>query len=121
MTVFLFLTITVNLAYADDKNPDILELYFFGSSTCGECQDIKHTLLYPIGQEFAGKLRINYYDPDNSKDYELMIRMEKQYKVANPARQELFLPDTFLLGYKSIMIHGRELILQRIRGFNVKR
>lgn len=104
------LTVTA-VANAEDQNTsDVLELYFFGSSTCGECQEIKHTLLAPIGQEFADKLKINYYDTENSSDYELMIRMEKQYKVANPAPQELFLPDTVLLGYESIMAHGRAMI-----------
>ncbi|MDR2692884.1 MAG: hypothetical protein LBB74_01550 [Chitinispirillales bacterium] len=97
--------------HAEDKPAsDVLELYFFGSSTCGECQEIKHTLLYQIGQEFADKLKINYYDTESSGDYELMIRMERQYKVANPAPQELFLPDTVLLGYESIMAHGRAMI-----------
>jgi cytochrome c biogenesis protein CcdA len=106
----IFLTAALSV-YAEDRNPsDILELYFFGSSTCGECQEIKHTLLYPIGQEFADKLKINYYDTEISNDYELMIRMEKQYKVANPAPQELFMPDTVLLGYEAIMAHGRAMI-----------
>lgn len=113
----------VNSGAADDVNSagvsanggnknaaNVLELYFFGSSTCGECQQIKHTLLYPIEQEFAEKLKINYYDTENPNDYEFMMRMEKQYKVANPSPQELFLPDTFLLGFESIMAQGRAMI-----------
>jgi len=102
-------------ANADDKKPsDVLELYFFGSSTCGECQQIKHTLLYPIGKEFADKLKINYYDTESPDDYELMMRMEKRYKVSNPSPQELFLPDTFLLGFESIMADGRAMIEERL-------
>jgi len=114
--IIMFLAITTVLTAAiavnaeDKPASDVLELYFFGSSTCGECQQIKHTLLYPIGQEFADKLKINYYDTEDSKDYELMMRMERQYKVANPSPQELFLPDTFLLGFESIMANGRAMI-----------
>jgi len=97
------------------ENPSgVLELYFFGSSTCGECQQIKHTLLYPIGKEFAEKLKINYYDTENPADYELMMRMEKRYGVQNPSPQELFLPDTFLLGFESIMADGRAMITERL-------
>jgi cytochrome c biogenesis protein CcdA len=91
-------------------NGNVLELYFFGSATCGECQEIKHSLLYPIGQELAGRLKINFHDVESVESSELMFRMEKQYNITAPAPQELFFPDTALLGYESIMAHGRAMI-----------
>jgi cytochrome c biogenesis protein CcdA len=94
----------------DNSAANVLELYFFGSSTCGECAEIKRSLLYPIEKEFGQKLKIHYYDTEKIDDSELMMRMEKQYNVAKPSPQELFLPDTFLLGYDSIMAHGRAMI-----------
>ncbi len=114
ITVFLTITaiLTVPLYAEDNTVSDVLELNFFGSSTCGECQQIKHTLLYPIEQEFGERLKINYYDTEDGKDYELMMRMEKRYKVENPSPQELFLPDTFLLGFESIMANGRAMIVE---------
>jgi len=96
---------------APNNNGGVLELYFFGSNTCGECLEIKNTLLYPLEKELDGKLKINFHDTDDGESYELMIRLEKQYDVKNPSPQELFLPDTALLGYASIMASGRDLIM----------
>ncbi|MCL2220079.1 MAG: hypothetical protein FWC23_08230 [Chitinispirillia bacterium] len=87
-----------------------LELYFFGSSTCGECLEIKNTLLYPLEQELGSRLRIHFHDTENSASYELMIRMERQFGITNPAPQELFFPDTALLGYAAIMANARSML-----------
>jgi cytochrome c biogenesis protein CcdA len=107
----------------DNKNPaDVLELHFFGSGTCLECLEIKNALLYPIGKEFPEKLKINYYDTDvkDTSVWKLMLRLEKQHCIGSdttvcqqaktPSSQELFFPDTVLLGYESIMAHGRAMI-----------
>jgi len=105
--------------YADSANtaagpsaaaPGTLELYFFGSNTCGECLEIKHTLLFPLEQEQPDKLKIHFHDTDDAASYELMIRLERQYGVSSPSPQELFFPDTFLLGYASIMANGRAMV-----------
>jgi hypothetical protein len=90
--------------------PGTLELYFFGSNTCGECLEIKHTLLFPLEQEMADKLKIHYHDIEDAASIELMIRLERQYGVSSPSPQELFFPDTFLLGYSSIMANGRAIV-----------
>ena len=105
--------------YADSANtaanpsaaaPGTLELYFFGSNTCGQCLEIKHTLLFPLEQEQPGKLKIHYHDTEDAASYELMMRLERQYGVSSPSPQELFFPDTFLLGYSSIMANGRAMV-----------
>jgi len=98
-------------AHAEDKpEGDVLELYFFGSATCGECLEIKESLLKPVEKELSGRLKIHYHNWEDSTSFKLMTQMEKQYKIAKGASQELFMPDTFLLGYESIMAHGRAMI-----------
>jgi len=87
-----------------------LELYFFGSNTCGECLEIKNTLLYPLEKEIGEMLKIHYYDTEDAASLKRMISLEKQYNVTNPSPQELFFPDTVLLGYTSIMANGRAMI-----------
>jgi len=99
---------------AQSGGGNVLELYFFGSNTCGECLEIKNTLLYPLEKEMGGKLKIHFHDTDDGTSYELMIRLEKQYDVKNPSPQELFMPDTVLLGYASIMASGRDLIMKHL-------
>jgi cytochrome c biogenesis protein CcdA len=94
----------------DAPADDALELYFFGSSTCGECLEIKNTLLYPLEQELGGRMRLHYHDTENSASFELMIRMERQYGVTEGSPQELFFPDTVLLGYTAIMANARAIV-----------
>jgi hypothetical protein len=87
-----------------------LRLTFFGSSTCGECAEIKTQLLEPLGRQYAGKLSIVYRDIEVDKDLALLTAMEKGYHVKTTAPQELFFPDTVLVGYDIIMKTGRPLI-----------
>ncbi|MDR2728286.1 MAG: hypothetical protein LBB56_04075, partial [Chitinispirillales bacterium] len=49
-------------AYAqiDDNSSSVLELMLFGSSTCGECKEIEHTLV-GLEKKHAGKLRVKYH------------------------------------------------------------
>jgi hypothetical protein len=105
----ILLTAAPAAAAADTAN-EPLELYFFGARTCGECLEIKNTLLFPLERELGSRLKIHYHDTDNPESYELMIRMERQFGIINPAPQELFFPDTVLLGYSAIMANGRAII-----------
>jgi len=111
LALFLLLTFASINTYAKSAD-NALELYFFGSATCGECLDIKNNLLNPLEQELGGRLRVQNFDSDKREDYELMLRMEKQFDVKEPASQTLFFPDTVLLGYSDIMASGRALIME---------
>ena len=103
---------SANTATADSNiaAPGMLELYFFGSNTCGECLEIKHSLLFPLEQEMADKLKIHFHATEDTTSFKLMVSLEKQYGVTSPASQELFFPDTVLLGYTSIMANGRAMV-----------
>ena len=87
-----------------------LRLTFFGSATCGECAEIKATLLKPLEKQYAGKLTVTYRDIEVEKDLNILTAMEKGYHVAKTAPQELFFPDTALVGYDDIMKDGRRII-----------
>jgi hypothetical protein len=87
-----------------------LRLTFFGSRTCGECAEIKEQLLKPLERQNAEKLIVTYRDIENEKDLTLLTAMEKGYRVTATAPQELFFPDTVLVGYDNIMKSGKQLI-----------
>jgi hypothetical protein len=92
-----------------DSN-DALELFFFGSNTCGECLEIKEALLRPLERRFGDKLKIYYHDTDIDSSHKLMLRFEAQFDVKNPSPQELFFPDTVLLGYSAIMANTHSVL-----------
>jgi len=101
--LFLFLQIP---ALSSEK----LTLYFFGSSTCEKCLEIKQGLLFPLADEFPEKLEVIIYNFDNEEAFQKMISFHEKYGVTNEAPQELFFPDTVLLGAEKIMTEGEELI-----------
>jgi cytochrome c biogenesis protein CcdA len=99
---------------AQDKPRRKLVLHFFGSSTCGECNTIKYELLQPLEKIHADKLSIEFHDSDNDKDFQLSIKFEDAFHVQESSPQELFFPDTFLLGFDDIMKWGKLLIEDRL-------
>ncbi|HEY3347330.1 MAG TPA: hypothetical protein VGK71_06875, partial [Nitrospirota bacterium] len=98
-------------AFADDGP---LTLAFFGSRNCGECLEIKDTLLKPLEAQYPGVLKIKYYETEDPESFQLMLSMEKRHKVTKPSPQELYFPDGFLLGYDEIMKDTRRLVEARV-------
>jgi hypothetical protein len=92
-----------------------LTVHFFGSSTCEECHQIQTTLLAALNHEHPDSLRIVIHDIESDSGFSLALAMEKRYGVKKPSPQELYLPDTFLTGYKDIMKMGRRMIEQRLQ------
>ena len=97
-------------SFSDEEKPDKLTVYFFGSRTCGECQEIKQVLLEPLSAKYPEKLSVEYHNIDDEKSFQLLVKFEKEYNVIEQYPQELFLPDTFLAGYEPIMESAEKLI-----------
>ncbi len=98
------------ICLAESTATDKLTVYFFGSSTCGECQEIKQVLLEPLAQKYSDKLSVQYHNIDDEKSFQLLMKFEKEFNIVEAYPQELFLPDTFLAGYEPIIESGEELI-----------
>jgi cytochrome c biogenesis protein CcdA len=106
LTTFLFALIQT----ASSEPPSKCILYFFGSSTCGECAEIKTTLLKPLAKKYPDKLDLRILDIDSDSGFQRVVAMEEMYRVKASSPQELFFPDTVLLGYESIMKHGKAMV-----------
>ncbi|MFP4418010.1 MAG: cytochrome c biogenesis CcdA family protein [Chitinispirillaceae bacterium] len=87
-----------------------LTLHFFGSSTCGECQEIKHSILFPARESHPDKIDLRIHDIDTDSGFNLMLDMEDSYGVKNSSSIELFFPDTFLTGGEEIQKNAGPLI-----------
>jgi hypothetical protein len=72
--------------------------------------EIKETLLKPMENQYSSKLKIEYRDIEVEKDLTLLTALEKGYHVTKPSPQELYFPDTVLIGYDDIMKNGRQVI-----------
>ncbi|MGA2506034.1 MAG: hypothetical protein ABSF80_00975 [Chitinispirillaceae bacterium] len=95
---------------AGASTPDKLTIRFFGSSTCGECLEIREKLLLPMVQRHHDSLALEIFDVETDSGLRIVTSFEKAYGVKTTAAQELFFPDTVLIGYESIMKNGRAFI-----------
>jgi hypothetical protein len=96
--------------FANQSGASKLVLTFFGSPTCGECLEIKEKLLKPLEARHKDSLQIRYRNIEDDRDFKLLTAMEKGYKLTTTASQELYFPDTAILGYDAIMKSGKPLI-----------
>ncbi|MBD3322573.1 MAG: hypothetical protein GF350_15840 [Chitinivibrionales bacterium] len=95
---------------AEQGNDSLLTIHFFGSSTCGECMEIKQNLLFPLKDKHP-ELQLRTHEIDTDEGFELLIKMESEYNVMESSPQILFFPDTFFTGYDDIMKLGKKKIL----------
>jgi cytochrome c biogenesis protein CcdA len=87
-----------------------LVITFFGSPACDECITIREQLLKPLQAGHPSTLDIHFRNVEDPKDLALLTTMEKGYKVGSSPSQELYFPDTVLLGYDAIMRGGGPLV-----------
>lgn len=96
------------------RTTDKLVLTFFGSSTCGECLEIKETILKPLAAANPKTIDLRLLDTEDTASFNLMVKLEKLYGVTAPSPQELFFPDTFLIGFEQITAHARAFTNARL-------
>lgn len=109
LVLFLILFLT-NPLITPAGQADRLEIHFFGSRTCGECLEIKDTILKPLAVEFPESISLNLHEIEDPQSFQLMLAMEELHEINDPSPQELFLPGTYLAGADEIMDSGESLI-----------
>ncbi|HEX2956516.1 MAG TPA: hypothetical protein VHO70_06785 [Chitinispirillaceae bacterium] len=112
-SLFAAILLTIGISIAED-HPSKLTAHFFGSATCGECNQIKKNLLNPLVTENKDKFEYIFHDIETDSGLNALLSFEKQFKVKTSSPQELFLPDTFLTGFDDIMKYGKDMITERI-------
>ncbi|MCK5526449.1 MAG: sulfite exporter TauE/SafE family protein, partial [Candidatus Latescibacteria bacterium] len=105
----LLLAMAFRIASADSEAQPKLVLHFFGSSTCGECAQIKAEVLSPLQSQYPDQLEIRMHDVDTREGFQLLVRLEKQHGVTESKPTALFFPDTALLGFDAIYDNARSL------------
>jgi cytochrome c biogenesis protein CcdA len=109
-SILLLLLSVFAFSKAADTPSDKLLLRFFGSRTCGECIAIKESVLKPLTLMFPQQLTIEIYNIEDTAGYLLMTKLEEAYKLKTTSPQELFFPDTVLLGFDAIIATSEKLV-----------
>lgn len=90
---------------------DKLTLHFFGESTCGQCFQLKSEILLPLVAKHGDSLDIVFHHTDDSTGLKKFYAMNTAYGIEDDRPQQLFFPDTALLGFEEIEEVGEEMIL----------
>ena len=107
--LFLISLIISIICYASEKESR-LTIHFFGSSMCGECNEIKESILFPLEKKYPEKLNLQIHDIENQEDFSLLLKFEQYYNITENSAQTLIFPDTFMTGFEYIMAEGEEII-----------
>lgn len=105
---FLILLLLSTLLFAQSEK---LTLHFFGESTCGQCFQLKSEILLPLLEKHRDSLEIVFHNTDDSTGLKKFYAMNKAYGIEDDRPQELFFPDTALLGFEEIEESSKKLIL----------
>jgi hypothetical protein len=114
LRIVLFIAATNLFSQSPAGSENVLDLTFFGSSTCEECMRIREELLLPLEQQYAGKLKVHINDVESDSGLRELLRFEKSFHISSDAAQMLFFPDTFLSGFDDIMKMGRAMTETRL-------
>ena len=104
--IILILLSAIFYIFAQDK----LELTFFGSGTCGECHELKVEYLIPLLDTHKDSLYIDFIDTDTKEGMQKLLSYEEKFNIDKGSAQELYFPDTVILGFEKISTDGIELI-----------
>jgi len=104
LVVIFILSMPFNVSHSKDI---AVKMYFFYSTDCKECREIKEDYLPEILKEYSPYIEIKYLQMENPDNYRLMTNLEEKYgSVKNP-------PPTIFIGEK--FLDGRDEILNNLK------
>jgi len=102
------------LVLAPGAAAGVLEVHFFGSSTCSQCQEIIRTVLEPFAEDHPEEVRLQLHYVEERDEVRRMMRMEARYGATKSSPQELYFGDRYLFGYDEIMAQAPGLLEQAL-------
>jgi len=108
--LFLALALCAASAVAQEKERQKLEIHFFGSSGCAQCLEIIEDLLKPVAEEFPDEVSLQLHDIKEPEGFQLMMRMEEAHGIPETSPQELYVGNSYILGYEAIKAQAANLI-----------
>ena len=113
-TIIIFAMAIFVLSFAQGGVNDKLEIHFFGSNTCMECQELRHRIFRPLVAQHEDSLLFLSFDLDNPRYYEKLMQYDNFFGVAKPSPIALFFADTFLTGFEDVSRLSQSMILERL-------
>ncbi len=89
---------------------DSICIYVFYSEDCEHCQIINKEFLPPILEKYGSKLKVEYFEVSDVKNYDLMLKFEKKHGITGEEFPEIIIGDYLLDGEGKIRAKLEKII-----------
>jgi cytochrome c biogenesis protein CcdA/glutaredoxin len=80
----------------------VVRFFVFEAQDCEHCRVVREEVLAPLQEQYGRQIEIQTFDIGAMENYEVMVRLEKEYGVSGLAIPQIFIGDTVLVGEEEI-------------------
>jgi hypothetical protein len=111
---FLFVSLTIVsllfLPAITRAEEPVARFFVFEAQDCDHCRAVEEGVLTPLQEEYGGRVEIRAFDIGALENYEVMLRLEREYEVSGLAIPQVFIGDHVLVGEEQIGDGLRRLV-----------
>jgi len=82
----------------------------FEAQDCEHCQAVREEVLTPLTEEYGPNVEIRVFDIGAVQNYEVMVQLEREYRVSGLAIPQVYIGDTVLVGEDEIRDRLRQVV-----------
>jgi len=97
-----FITNAYGMVSEDNLHADSLAVYFFASSACEDCVELKEHFIPQLLEKYGPRVSFQYFSVDDSEEFELLLLYENAYSVNTDSVVQIFVGRQYLTGIKAI-------------------
>jgi hypothetical protein len=112
--LFFALTLALSVGASALAQGPVARFFVFEAQDCEHCQAIEQEVLAPLREEYGDRVEIRSFDIGAMQNYEVMVRLERQFEVAGLEIPQIFIGDTVLVGEKEIRERLPGLVSQEL-------
>jgi thiol-disulfide isomerase/thioredoxin/sulfite exporter TauE/SafE len=88
----------------------VARFFVFEAQDCDHCHAVEEEVLAPLAEEYGDRVEIKQFDISSVANYEVMVRLEREYGVSGQAIPEVFIGDSVLVGEEEIAERLQSLV-----------
>ena len=111
-SLLLAMTLALCLVTTAGAEEPVARLFVFEAQDCQHCQAVEHEVLAPLREEYGDRVEIKTFDIGAMENYDVMVRLEREYGVAGLDIPQVFIGDTVLVGEEQIRERLQALVDQ---------
>ena len=71
----------------------VARFFVFHAQDCAHCLAVQEDVLRPLSEEYGEQIEISSFDIGALENYEVMVRLEREYGVSGLAIPQIFIGD----------------------------